>query len=135
ARAGARVRLTGTVADLRPYLARAAVSVSPLPYAVGIQNKVLEAMAMAMPVVASPAAAAPLAARPGVDLLVEVEPDGFAAAVLRLIEDPLEAARIGAAGRAYVQEQHQWPLIAVRLEAVYREAIASAARSASGIPR
>ena len=50
------MRVTGFVPDLRPYLAQAAVAVSPIRYGVGIQNKVLEAMAMGTPVVTSPRA-------------------------------------------------------------------------------
>jgi sugar transferase (PEP-CTERM/EpsH1 system associated) len=127
-RAGPRVTLTGTVPDLRPFLARAAVSVNPLPYAVGIQNKLLEAMAMATPVVASPAAAAGLQAEAGRELLVEEEPGRFVAAVLHLLDDPSAAARIGAAGRRYVGDRHGWPQAAARLEMVYREAIEARAR-------
>ncbi len=120
--------------DVRPYLARAAVSVSPLPYAVGIQNKVLEAMAMATPVIASPAAAAGLTARPGIEVLVEADPDRFAATVLRLFDDRVEADRLGAAGRAFVAANHQWPRLTARLEAVYREAIERAAQPAPESP-
>jgi sugar transferase (PEP-CTERM/EpsH1 system associated) len=128
-RAGPRVSLSGAVDDVRPWLARAAVAVCPLPYAVGIQNKVLEAMAMAVPVVASPLAAAALtSARAGRHLLVEAEPDRFAAAVVQLLDDPAAAARLGATGRAYVQAEHQWPHLVAQLEALYRDALAAGAR-------
>jgi glycosyltransferase involved in cell wall biosynthesis len=124
-RAGDRVTVTGTVPDVRPHLARATVSVSPLPYAVGIQNKVLEAMATATPVVASRAASAGLAAEPGTDLLVEAEPERFAAAVLRLLDEQDLARRIGAAGRRYVAAHHDWRAMTARLEEIYLEAIAA----------
>jgi glycosyltransferase involved in cell wall biosynthesis len=127
--AGSRVSLSGVVDDVRPWLARATLAACPLPYAVGIQNKVLEAMAMALPVVASPAAAVALtAARAGCHLLVEAEPDRFAAAVVRLLDDPAAAARLGAAGRAYVQAEHQWPTLVAQLEALYGDALAAGAR-------
>jgi sugar transferase (PEP-CTERM/EpsH1 system associated) len=133
ARAGARVSVTGAVPDIRPYLARATLSVNPLPYAAGIQNKILEAMAMATPVVASPAATAGMATSPGTHLLAEAEVDGFAAATLRLLDDPHEAARVGAAGHRYVTAHHDWQRIAVRLEAVYREAMEAGARPAPAV--
>ncbi len=123
ARAGERVTVTGLVADVRPFLARATVAVSPLPYAVGIQNKVLEAMAMATPVVASPAARAALAAVHGSDLLVAAAPEQFSAAVLSLLDDPAAAARVGAAGRRYVSAHHEWARMTERLERLYGEAI------------
>jgi glycosyltransferase involved in cell wall biosynthesis len=122
-RAGERVCVTGAVDDVRPYLTRATVAVSPLPYAVGIQNKILEAMATATPVVASPAAAAGLEAIGAGELLVADEPDAVAGAVLRLLDDPPLAARFGAAGRRYVSQRHDCADAGARLEAVYRAAL------------
>ena len=66
----AQIQVTGTVPDIRPYLRTATLAVAPAPYAVGIQNKVLEAMACGTPVVASPQAAGGLNARHGQELLV-----------------------------------------------------------------
>ena len=123
--AGPRVDVSGSVPDVRPYLARATVSVSPLGYAVGIQNKVLEAMAMATPVVATPAACAALCAVPGEHLLVADGADALAATVLRLLDDPALARRLGAGGRRYVEAHHDWRVVAAELEAIYRDAIAS----------
>ena len=76
---------------------------------------------------ATDTAAAALAVAHGSDLLVEAEPDRFAAAVLRLLDDPAEAARLGAAGRRYVTTQHEWLRVAERLEAIYRDAMESVA--------
>jgi sugar transferase (PEP-CTERM/EpsH1 system associated) len=124
-RAVTRVEVTGSVRDVRPYLMRATVSVSPLPYAVGIQNKVLEAMAAATPVVATHAACSALRAVPGEHLLMADDPDAFAAAVLRLLDDTALARTLGAAGRRYVEAQHDWRAAARDLEAVYHDAIAA----------
>ena len=74
------VTVTGRVADVRPYLARASVAVVPLRIARGIQNKLLEAMAMGLPAVACSAAASGVEAVPGRDLFVADDPAGFAAA-------------------------------------------------------
>jgi len=120
---GPLVTVTGYVPDVRPYLARATVSVNPMVYAVGIQNKVLEAMAMETPVVATPAACASLSARDGDHLLVGHSPAQFANQVLRLLEDQRLQQRIGSSGRRYVEQHHDWDKMADRLEEIYREAI------------
>jgi sugar transferase (PEP-CTERM/EpsH1 system associated) len=122
---GERVSVTGTVADIRPYLQRATVSVSPLPYAAGIQNKVLEAMASATPVVATPAACAALAAKDGDDLLVARAPADFADCVLKLLADGPLRQRIGSGGRRYVETHHNWDNAVERLEFVYQDAIST----------
>jgi sugar transferase (PEP-CTERM/EpsH1 system associated) len=102
------VELVGQVPDVRPYLARAAVSVVPLRLARGVQNKVLEALAMARPTVASPPALAGLRAKPGTHLLSAVTPAEWVAAVLRLLDDDALARQLGAAGRRYTEEHHCW---------------------------
>lgn len=102
------VIVTGAVPDVRPWLAAASVVVAPLQIARGIQNKVLEAMAMARPVVASPGAFEGIDAIPGRDLLVA---DGTAAqfdAVLTLFEEPEQAAAMGKAARARMVEHYSW---------------------------
>ncbi|HEX7971154.1 MAG TPA: TIGR03087 family PEP-CTERM/XrtA system glycosyltransferase [Thiobacillus sp.] len=76
------VVVTGSVADVRPYLAHAACAVAPLRIARGVQNKVLEAMAMARPVVATAQAAAGIRAEAGRDFLLAQDAAGFAAAVV-----------------------------------------------------
>jgi glycosyltransferase involved in cell wall biosynthesis len=135
ARCSGRVEVTGYVADVRPYLARAALAVVPMPYAVGIQNKVLEAMAMTTPVVATPAAAGALAAVAGEHLLVAADLDGLAAAVERLLDDPGLASRLGDAGRRFVAAHHDWEAVGGELEDIYRNAVAEygAARSRAGV--
>jgi glycosyltransferase involved in cell wall biosynthesis len=119
-----RVRVTGFVPDLRPYLAQATVSVSPMQYSVGIQNKVLEAMAMGTPVVTTPQTRTALLAREGEHFLIGESAGDFAAQVIRLLDDSELAARIGVAGRQYVEEHHDWNRLAARLEEVYRRVAA-----------
>jgi sugar transferase (PEP-CTERM/EpsH1 system associated) len=100
------VSVTGEVPDVRPWLHAAAVVVAPLKLARGIQNKVLEAMAMGRPIVASAAAAT------GIDHggTIEVgETVGqIADAVNRLIADPAAAARLGASARQQVIDHYSW---------------------------
>jgi sugar transferase (PEP-CTERM/EpsH1 system associated) len=133
ARAGTRIEVTGYVDDVRPYLARATLSISPLRYAVGVQNKVLEAMAMATPVVATSTACAALRAVSGEQLLVGDGAEALAAAAASLLDDAALARRVGDAGRRYVEAEHDWRAIAAELEAIYRDAIASAPAAATGV--
>ena len=126
--ADARVDVTGYVDDLRPFLARACVAVSPMVYGAGIQNKVLEAMASGVPVVTSPQACASLTASPGQDLLVGATPEETARQVLRVFEEAGLARRLGEAGRSYVRRCHDWTSIGRRLTEIYDEAGAEMGR-------
>jgi len=114
-----RIQVTGYVEDLRPYLAQARVAVCPALYAVGVQNKVLEAMAMGTPVVSTPAGCAGLAAEGGRELLVAEGEEEMADAVLQLLANPALAERLAAAGRRYVETCRSWEAAARRLVAVY----------------
>jgi polysaccharide biosynthesis protein PslH len=118
-----RITLTGYVPDLRPYIAQAQVAVCPLPYAVGVQNKVLEAMALGTPVVASSCAIAGLQAVAGRDLLVADHPDAFASAVLHLLDSQPLRQRLALCGLDYVATNHNWERLMQRLTAVYRRAL------------
>jgi len=110
------VVVTGRVDDVRPFLESAAVSVAPLRVARGLQNKVLEAMAMRVPVVASPAAARGIDAVPGRDLVVADDPDAFAGAVADLMTDGARRERYAEAGRACVMANHSWDRLLGRLD-------------------
>jgi sugar transferase (PEP-CTERM/EpsH1 system associated) len=109
------VVVTGTVPDVRPYIAHAAVAVAPLRVARGIQNKVLEAMAMAKPVVVSPQALEGIDATPGTELLLAHGADDFIAIVSGLLATP--DAALGPAARARVERQYSWPSNLARIEA------------------
>ncbi|MBN1977008.1 MAG: glycosyltransferase [Anaerolineae bacterium] len=121
---GPRVTVTGTVADVRPYLQRAAVAVAPIAYGVGIQNKVLEAMACGVPVVATPQAVAALDVVDGEHVLVADGPALFATAVLRLLSDTDLSVSLGETGRRYVERYHDWRSIVACLEETYAQTIA-----------
>jgi sugar transferase (PEP-CTERM/EpsH1 system associated) len=102
------VDLVGQVLDVRPHLASASVAVMPLRIARGVQNKVLEALAMGKAVVASPEAIEGIRAEPGVHLLAASSPAEWVEAVTRLLDDGDLRRRLGADGRAYVEEAHSW---------------------------
>ena len=102
------VIVTGEVPDTRPWLAAADVVVAPLALARGIQNKVLEAMAMGKAVVASSAAAQGIDAGPGIDLLVAETAEAQVAAIAALLTDPMRARSIGQAARDRVRARYSW---------------------------
>lgn len=106
--AGERVIVTGAVPDVRSWLAAADVVVAPLRIARGIQNKVLEAMAMARPVVASPAAYEGIEAEPGRHLVVADREEAQAEAVTALIADRVRAETIGESARRRMVEAYRW---------------------------
>ena len=101
------VHVTGRVADVRPYLAYATAAVAPMRIARGIQNKVLEAMAMARPTVTTTQGLEGIAAADGVEVLLADSAEAFAARCIGLATDP-DAARIGAAARRHVLAHCDW---------------------------
>ena len=109
------VTVTGTVPDVRPYIAHAEVAVAPLRVARGIQNKVLEAMAMARPVVVSPQALEGIEAAPGRDVILADGAQAFAGAVSQLMHQA--DARLGPAARAAVESLYSWPSNLARIDA------------------
>lgn len=128
-----RIQVSGYVADMRPYIRRARVAVSPLPYAVGIQNKVLEAMALGTPVVASRNASAGLQVTSEKDLLIADEPEEFAAAVLRLLNDEVLWSRLADSGLNYITCNHNWENIVKQLENIYQHIMDAGAGTESTV--
>jgi len=123
------MRVTGAVPDVRPFLWSSAVSVAPISVARGVQNKVLQAMALGMPVVASSVAQRGLLAEPGRHLHVEDDPAAFARRVAGLLTSPGERLAMGRRARAFVEGHHAWDSSGARLDAMLR-AVLGAARSA-----
>jgi sugar transferase (PEP-CTERM/EpsH1 system associated) len=119
-----RLTVTGTVPDLRPYLAQATVAVSPMRYGVGIQNKVLEAMAMATPVITTPQTVTSLQTQVEQDILVAETPQAIAQLVVDVVTNDTLGQQVGRAGRQYVETHHDWQVVAAKLETVYREVLA-----------
>jgi sugar transferase (PEP-CTERM/EpsH1 system associated) len=109
------IQVTGSVEDIRPYLAHAQLAVAPLRIARGVQNKVLEAMAMGRPVVATPLALEGIAARPGRDVLVADHPRQFADLVVEIMQRG-NLASLGWNARQYVLKHYNWTENLKRLE-------------------
>jgi sugar transferase (PEP-CTERM/EpsH1 system associated) len=119
------VTVTGTVPDIRPWVTAARASACPLRVARGVQNKVLEAMALGVPVVASPGAAAGIDAEPGRDLLLATMADdgaAFATALARLLDDDARCEALARSARARVEERYGWQPRADELYELLREA-------------
>lgn len=123
------VAVTGTVEDIRPFLWQATLSVVPLLYGAGIQNKILEAMATGTPVITTPQTLAALQAEPGRDLLVANNADEFAQKILQMFHDRSLALAIGTSGATYVRKHHDWSSIASQLANIYQNTLDECERS------
>tara|TARA_B100001105_G_C22361932_1_gene430754 strand:- start:34 stop:1275 length:1242 start_codon:yes stop_codon:yes gene_type:complete len=134
--AGEGVAVSGTVPDVRPYLQHALAVVAPLRLARGVQNKVLEAMAMARPVVCAASCAEAIDARHDHDLLAAEQAADYVAQLSRVLESPALAQQLGEAGRRFVRDRYGWaarlaPLGRLLAEAMQARAPAMPAEVAS----
>jgi glycosyltransferase involved in cell wall biosynthesis len=132
ARARPWMSVTGAVPDLRPEIEAATVYCAPLRFASGIQNKVLEALAMEVPVVTTPVVADGV--RIGVQeppLVVESDDEAIAAAIVRLLRTPEEYGHLAVDGRRYVEQAFSWPRSVAAVEQALHRA-AGATFSAPG---
>ena len=102
------VLVSGTVPDVRPYLAHAAVVVAPLRLARGVQNKVLEAMAMARPVVCAVPCAEAIDAETGRHLFAAKTAEDYVSQIDGLLADVNFASNLGGAGRQFVLDHFSW---------------------------
>lgn len=121
--AGEGIQVTGFVKDLAASYAAAAVVVAPLRFGAGTQNKVLEAMAMGVPVVSRNIGFNGLNIKSGEGVILAMETEDFAAACIRLLQSETERRRVGEAGKTAVQQQFDWDVIAARLEQYFLELV------------
>jgi len=126
------VTVTGSVADVRPYILRSCAMVATLNIARGTQNKILEAMAMGVPVVTSSAGAGGVDAENGAHFLVADTPVASAECALRLSGDATERARLAKAGRERMLSHHAWSASMQRLDGIVQRCVTDFAR---GRPR
>jgi hypothetical protein len=117
------VTVTGSVPDVRPYVRESALMVAPLNIARGTQNKILEAMAMGVPVVTSHVAAGGVDAVPGEHFLVAESPQHYVDAIVRLLHDREERARFAAAGRSRILAHHDWKRSMQRLDGIIERSV------------
>ena len=112
------VHVSGTVPDVRPHLAEAEVAIVPLRIARGVQNKMLEALAMSKAVVASHEPTVGLRAESGTHFLTANTVEEWVESVSELLVDDIKRTELGYAGRLYVQTYHQWTHCLERLDAL-----------------
>ncbi len=117
------VTVTGSVPDVRPFIRKSALMVAPLNIARGTQNKILEAMAMGVPVVTSSIAAGGVDAQSEEHFLVADTPQAYAQCILRIVDDPAERGRLAVAGRNRMLSHHAWPRSMQRLDGIIAQGI------------
>jgi glycosyltransferase involved in cell wall biosynthesis len=117
--AGSAIAVTGRVPDVRPYYAQAAVFIAPLRTGAGIKNKVLEAAAMAKPLIVTPVAADGIGLVAGQQALYGQTAAELAAAAIRLLNNPDEGRALGAAARRLVESRFTWEGVADQYAALY----------------
>ena len=103
-----RIRVTGRVEDVRPYIAASALVVAPMRIARGVQNKVLEGMAMAKTVITSSMGFEGITARPAKDLIIADSADDYAAAVIEVLQEKRDTATMGERARQLVLDAYSW---------------------------
>lgn len=117
------VTVTGSVPDVRPFIRKSALMVAPLNIARGTQNKILEAMAMGVPVVTSSIAAGGVDAESVTHFLVADTPQDYAQAIKGILDNPIERSRLATAGRKRMLSHHAWPRSMERLDAIIERGI------------
>ena len=123
------VTVTGSVPDVRPYLQRSALMIAPLNIARGTQNKILEAMAQGVPVVASEIAARGVDAVAGEHLLVARSAADYENAITSILDRSSERARLARAGRDRMLSHHAWSRSMTRLDAIIDRCLAIRTRA------
>ncbi|MGD8279490.1 MAG: glycosyltransferase family 4 protein, partial [Gemmatimonadota bacterium] len=117
-RPGSGIRVTGRVPEIPAALSTASVVVVPLRLGGGTRLKILEALALGLPVVSTSIGAEGLDLEPGRDLVVADDPGVFAAEVIGLLRDPERGRRLGANGRETVSRRFDWSVIEGRIDAL-----------------
>jgi sugar transferase (PEP-CTERM/EpsH1 system associated) len=116
ARQDPRIVVGGWVKDIRHSYAMARIFIAPMQIGTGLQNKLLEAMAMRIPCITSSLANNAVQAVPGESILIGQTPQDYAAHILRLLADPAERDRLAEAGSRFVQEHFDWERSAQQLD-------------------
>ncbi|MGA9349186.1 MAG: glycosyltransferase [Anaerolineae bacterium] len=119
------VVVTGWVEDIKPYIARSSVYIAPLWLGTGMRVKILEAWAMAKPVVTTSIGSQGIDCTPGEDILIADDPQGFAAQTVRLLRDKALREKLGRNGRKQVVAKYDWEIIIQQVEDIYNEILAT----------
>ena len=117
------VTVTGSVPDVRPYLRASALTIAPLAIARGTQNKILESLALGVPVVCSPVAAGGVDVEVDAHMLVADQPQQWVEQISRVLDDSALRGRLSEAGRARMASHHDWPTSMTRVDALIERAL------------
>ena len=112
------VEVLGFVSDLNQVLNRSTVFVAPLRFAAGVQNKVLEAMAVGCPVVTTMQVNQGLGAKPGYELIIEDDGPSIANAVIEFLQDDMKSKKVGETGRRFIENNYQWDMVCKRMKTI-----------------
>ncbi len=115
------ISVTGRVEDVRPFVAASKLAVAPMRIARGVQNKVLEAMAMAKPVITTPMGFEGITATPGQDLIVAESDVDFAATVIQLLQGGMDTTTMGERARQLVLDNYSWDANLAGLEKMIKD--------------
>lgn len=118
---GDDIIVTGFVPDIKAEYLRSVVAVAPIRFGAGTLNKILEPMALGIPVVATSVATEGLPLKQGKDVLVADSPDDFAQSVINVLNDKKLQRTIGTNAQSIVRNRYDWKKIAERLETIYNE--------------
>ena len=132
ARRDPRIRVTGYVDDVRPYISQAGVYVVPLRVGGGTRLKVLDAMAMGKALVSTSVGCEGIEISPGTDILVENDPGAFARAVIWLIRNRTKREEIGRRARELVVSRYSWVGIGKQLNQLYEAIVSSKSNRVTG---
>lgn len=127
------VTVTGSVPDVRPFIRGSALMVAPLRIARGTQNKILETMAMGVPVVTSAVAAGGVDAQSPAHFLVADTPHDWVQAILDIVDNPTERSRLAEAGFQRMRSHHCWPHSMARLDHIIERGIRNHAKNHVGV--
>lgn len=123
-----RVKVTGSVIDIRPFYAQSKVFVAPMRIGSGLQNKLLEAMSMGIPCVTTPLANDSLGATDGSEVLLGRDAGQLAAAIIRMLDNEALRQSIAEQAQKFVHTHFSWEATGQQLEAVLHNAIENHSR-------
>ena len=113
-----KIKVTGYVPELTPYMQQAALLVIPVRAGSGMRVRILEALALAMPIVTTTIGVEGIDARNGEEVLISDTPDDFAAAVIRLMGDADLQAKLAVNGRRLAEKTYDWRIVLKKLDQV-----------------
>ena len=126
------VEVTGEVPDIRPFLAQASVVAAPVRIGGGTRLKIVEGLAMGKAMVSTSLGCEGIPVRDRSHLMIANEPEGFAARIIELFDNPRLGSELGRAGRCLVEREYSWELASERLEPLYRHVTERASSKAGG---